>query len=644
MTKLVTFLATRWRRSPALQTALFVAFDVVIVWASVLLAYFLRFQGAVPTDFLVNVIPVAVAASLLFPAVFWLMRLYHHVWRYVGLEVLVKLAAAVTIGFLLSVLLDLLATRQDAPRFVPIGTLFIMCVFIYMGSGSLRAFGRLLVYMQSAAPGDSGQRVLIIGAGDAGSLLLRDIQNQQDLGIRVVGFLDDDPAKQKRDLRGVEVLGPVEMLPDVVESFQVDEVFVALPSLLQRERRRVLDICTQAGVKTRIVPSFVRESQHVGVSDLRRVSVTDLLGRDPVQIDLHQTRNSTEGKVVAVTGAAGSIGAELCRQIVRLGPKRLVMVDIDESRLYETYLDLLTIHRQAPRMHICDIRDQRKLDEVFAVERPELVLHAAAYKHVPLMELAPDEAVKTNVTGTRNVIEACERAGVNDFLLISTDKAVMPVSVMGVTKAIAERMTLDACRRGLRASAVRFGNVLGSRGSVVPLFEEQLRRGGPLLVTHPDITRYFMTIPEAALLVLQAQAITAGGEIFVLEMGEPVRIVDLARKMITLSGVDTSIEFTGLRPAEKMQETLVQEEAHLTPTGCEKIMRLNCVPLPQQNLDALVKTLGTFARVDDREALKILFARTIPEFIGTGEMHVAEEDIAQMSGLLGFDYEMETLF
>lgn len=604
------------RRLNFVQTATFVVLDIIIVWVSTLLAYWARFGGSVTPEFLGNVSVVALAASMVFPIVFYLLRLYHHVWRYVGVDMIVKLALGVAIGLASLSVGVLLIAQPGELRPVPLGALLIMSSFVFIGSASVRSFGRLLSYFQTPGRSTSARNVLIVGAGDAGSLLLRDIENQPDLLMYVEGFIDDDPAIANRIIRGVRVMGGVDDIPAVVRERKVDEVLVAVPSASTDQRRRILDACTQAGAKTRIVESMALEKKSVGVADLRKVDVEDLLGREPVPIDVEQVSETIAGRVIAVTGAAGSIGSELCRQVINLAPTRLLLIDMDESRTYEMFLELRRIAPDVPQMHICDVRDARKMTELVGHERPSIVLHAAAYKHVPLMELEPDEAVKTNIWGTRNVIEACETAGVDHFVLISTDKAVMPSSVMGASKAVAEMLTVHASRRGLiKASAVRFGNVLGSRGSVIPIFEEQLRKGGPLLVTHPEITRYFMTIPEAARLVLQAQAISDGGELFVLEMGEPVRIVDLARKMITLSGVDAEIEFVGLRPAEKLHETLIHTGQDLLDTDREKIMHVNALKILPDDFDARIDELIDTAIAGDRESSVRLLAALTPDFV-----------------------------
>ncbi len=595
------------------QLLALMAMDVIVVWVGTVLAYWARFSGLISPAFVGNATQVALVASVVYVVMFWIFRLYHQIWRHVGVDVIVKMALAVGLATSLLLAANLLISEPGMARYVPIGTLLLMGMFIFVGATTVRAFGRLVAYLQSQG-GSTTRSVLVVGAGDGGVLLLRDIENQPELGMRIVGFLDDDPAKRGRFVRGRPVLGPIDALADIVKELDIDEVLVAIPSADTDQRRQILNTCAAVSVKTRIMQSLAVDTRMSGVQNLRKVKIEDLLGREPVKIDVEQIAGTLTGRVVAVTGAAGSIGSELCRQIIMMRPSRLLLIDVDESRLYETFLELRRSDADVPQMEICDVRDAAKLDRLFAREKPDVVLHAAAYKHVPLMEMARDEAVKANVLGTRNVLRACEAHGAGHFILISTDKAVAPTSFMGLTKAIAERQMLAACRRGLCASAVRFGNVLGSRGSVVPLFEEQLSRGGPLLVTHPDVTRYFMTIPEAARLVLQAQAISDGGELFVLEMGEPVRIVDLARKMISLSGLDTHVEFTGLRPAEKLHEVLIHAEEELLETGCEKILRVNALPLSPSTFESQIDMLIDAGIAGDGDAILEDVAVLMPLF------------------------------
>jgi FlaA1/EpsC-like NDP-sugar epimerase len=591
--------------------------DAAIVAVATFAAYYARFEGAVPPTF-ASAIPLAIgAAAVVYLAVFTGFGLYKLVLRSVSVDTMLRVAGAVLVGFPLLAIADYLLQGSDGLRLIPFGVLFIQAILVLLGVAGIRAAARVVVYVRNAQAGE-GARVLIVGAGSAGSLLLHEIVGRPQLGLTAVGFLDDDERLQGRTIGGVKVIGRTDALRHVVAGEEIEQVLVALPSAPQSTVRRILNAAAEAGVTTRIMPPLVIEKGSVSVNDLRMVEVEDLLGREQTPIDVDQVRSTVADKVVAVTGAAGSIGSELCRQIMHLKPAKLVLIEVDETRLYELWLDLRRIDPDAPVVCICDVRDAEKLDRVFAQYRPQVVLHAAAYKHVPLMELAPDEAVKTNVLGTSNVIEACERSGAERFVLVSTDKAVAPANVMGLTKSLAEQVMLAAAKRGkVLTVAVRFGNVLASRGSVVPIFENQLRHGGPLTVTDPNVTRYFMTIPEAARLVLQAQAIGRTGDIFVLEMGEPVKIVDLARKMIALSGVPVDIEFTGLRPGEKLHESLVQEHESLEPTGAAKIQRVvmaHAEDRPQRDYELLIDA-ALHGRVEEMARLIITFD---PEFATRG--------------------------
>jgi FlaA1/EpsC-like NDP-sugar epimerase len=606
--------ASQPRAGRSLAIGLSILFDVVVVVAATFIAYVVRFDSiAVPAPFAAWALPLAAAATMLYVVLFALFGLYRLVLRYAGVDVLLKLSAATGIGFAVLLGGDFALHAGQVLRPVPIGVLFIQAVLVFLGGAAERLAVRVGLYLR-AARGDSGRRVLVVGAGSAGSLLLREIQNRPDLDLHVVGFLDDDPSLRGRTIGGVPVLGPTDMLGEMVERLRVEETLVAMPAAPREMVRGILNAAADAGVQTRIMPELVIAKGSVSLRDLRGVDVEDLLGREPARIDVQQVRETLADKVVAVTGAAGSIGSELCRQIIGMGPKRLVLIEIDETRLYELWLELETMAPGVSVMCLCDIRDASTLDATFDRYRPQIVLHAAAYKHVPLMELAPDEAVKTNVLGTLQVVEACERAKVERFVLISTDKAVAPVNVMGLTKSLAERVMLQGAQRGLHAVAVRFGNVLASRGSVVPIFEEQLRRGGPLTVTDKDVTRYFMTIPEAARLVLQAQAIGEAGDIFVLEMGDPVRIVDLARKMIALSGVPADIDYVGLRPGEKLHESLVSESESLVSTEREKILRVDRVPVLPETFAADIGDLVHQAMAGRRDAMDAVIARLEPGF------------------------------
>lgn len=605
---------SRVRATGRLWNSVLVALDVAVIVVATVIAYYVRFEGRVPETFAAWTTPLTIVAVIVYLVLLTLFGLYRLVLRYVGVDTLLRLLAAVSIGAAFLLFLELFVPVEGGFRVVPLGVLFIQAAFVFLGAAAARMTARVYLYLRSARSAD-GRRVLIIGAGSAGSLLLREIQGRPDLDLKVTGFVDDDPVLRGRTISGVRVLGTTGDLSGILAERDIEEVIVAMPSAPRETVRTILNIAAESGVQTRIMPSLVVARGAVSLRDLRSVDVEDLLGREPTPIDVDQVRSTLANRVVAVTGAAGSIGSELCRQIMHMSPARLVLIETDETRLYELWLELRAVCAEVPVMSMCDIRDAGKLDAVFSEYKPEVVLHAAAYKHVPLLELAPEEAVKTNVLGTLQVIEACERHGVERFVLISTDKAVAPVNVMGLTKSLAEREMLDATRRGrLHPVAVRFGNVLASRGSVVPIFEEQLRHGGPLTVTDPNVTRYFMTIPEAARLVLQAQAIGEPGDIFVLEMGEPVKIVDLARKMIALSGVPADIEFVGLRPGEKLHEALTTDEESLLPTDRDGILRVDRVTIPEAEFDTDIRVLIAAAQRGDIDGINAAVAKLEPGF------------------------------
>jgi len=607
-------LFTRVRASGRLWNALLVVLDVAVVIVGTTLSYYARFEGKVPDLFARWAMPLTLLATVVFVVLFAFLGLYRLVLRYVGVDTLLKLLAATIIGSSTLLFINQIVPVGKDLNPVPLGVLFIQGVLVFLGVAATRMVARIYMYVRSRYS-PTGRRVLIVGAGSAGSLLLREIQNRPDLELLVIGFLDANPAIKGRTIGGVPVLGTTTDLAAVVASHRIDELIVAMPSAPREEIRAILNAAASADVQARLMPALVIAKGSVSLRDLRRVDVEDLLGREPTPIDIGGISETLVGKVVAVTGAAGSIGSELCRQILRFGPKQILLMEIDESRLYELWLELRRISPDVPVMCICDIRDASKLDEIIGKYRPNVLLHAAAYKHVPMMELAPAEAIKTNVLGTMQVIEACERHGVERFVLISTDKAVAPVNIMGLSKALAERVMLDAVKRcSLNAVAVRFGNVLGSRGSVIPIFEEQLRHGGPITVTDASVTRYFMTIPEAARLVLQAQAIGRPGDIFVLEMGDPVSIAELAKKMIVLAGVPSEIEFVGLRPGEKLHETLVNDCEVLVPTEREKIHRVQSVMPPGPAFDAEIHELIRFALAGGIEELREVIEKLEPGY------------------------------
>jgi FlaA1/EpsC-like NDP-sugar epimerase len=465
-----------------------------------------------------------------------------------------------------------------------------------------------------------GKRALVIGAGDAGALVARELQKSSMLNLTPVGFLDDDPAKQKHTIYGVTVIGKVDDLPSMIDLHKVDVVIIAIPSAPGHLVRMVNDVCRIKGVPSRTVPGvYELIGGKVSINRLREVDINDLLRREPVRVNDEAVGATLAGKRVLVTGAGGSIGRELCHQIARRNPSELVLLGHGENSIFETFLEL---HEDYPDLLIspviADVRDTERLTQVFGQHQPHVVFHAAAHKHVPLMEVNIVEAITNNVIGTRNVVQAALDHSVERFVLISTDKAVRPASIYGATKRLAEMIVLNAAFESQRAfTVVRFGNVLGSRGSIIPIFKQQIANGGPVTITHPDMFRFFMTIPEAVYLVLQAASMENGGETFVLNMGEPIRILNLAEDLIRLSGLeperDIEISYTGIRPGEKMMEELWDEGTPLVKTLHPDISRLDTGSFsPGLNLSRAMDALSASASSGDTNAIVNLLDELIP--------------------------------
>jgi FlaA1/EpsC-like NDP-sugar epimerase len=467
------------------------------------------------------------------------------------------------------------------------------------------------------------KRLLIVGAGNTGVTLLGDIHKKQIAEYEVVGFIDDDARKQGTFILGLPVLGTVEELPKICKEHNIEEIAIAMPSATHRQRRRVIQVCEGIKIGFHTVPSISDiASGKLRVSQIRNVEINDLLGREAVELDLHSIETFLRNKVIFVSGAGGSIGSEMCRQVCNFGPKLLLLVEQAENPLF--YIDG-ELRSRFPALQIkaiiCDITDKMRVNEIFEKYRPEVVIHAAAHKHVPLMELNPGEAVKNNVVGTQNVADAADRYGSTNCVMISTDKAVNPTSIMGSSKRIAEMYVQDLSRTSkTQFVTVRFGNVLGSEGSVVPIFKKQIAEGGPVTVTHPEMKRYFMTIPEASQLVLQAATMGKGGEIFVLDMGEPVKILDLAKELITLSGFspeeDIEIRFMGLRPGEKLFEELSIKGENMQPTNHPKIAIWKNIPMDRDKLRTSIKELVETAKTQDRSEIIKEIKELVPEYIG----------------------------
>ena len=547
---------------------------------------------------------VVVAVKLVVLAAF---GLYSHWWRYVSLRDMWSLLRAALVGALAAAVILLLwdpfVVRLPRGIFLIDGILFF----------ALLAGARVLTRTLFERPGPlgivtRGREALIVGAGDAGSLIIREMRRSPRLRYTPVALVDDDPRKQNLRLDGVRVVGTTAELPRLLQDVDPDEVIIAIPSAAGETRQRIVNACRNAGVPVKTLPTVNELITGGGqlASQLREVQVEDVLGRAPVDLDLAAISSYLGGETVLVTGAGGSIGSELCRQLATLGPRRLVLVDHAENNLFE--IDRELVHeRDFPAVVpvLMDVKNRAKLQQVFEDYEPSVVFHAAAYKHVPLIEANPLEAVRNNVIATRVAAEVAEAAGTQVFVLVSTDKAVDPRNVLGQSKALCEWMISGAAAGSseTRYLSVRFGNVLASSGSVIPLFRRQITRGGPVTVTHPEMTRYFMTIPEAAQLIIQAGAIAKGGEVYVLDMGEPVKIVDLARNMIRLSGrepdVDIPIEFTGIRAGEKLHESLWGEEESPERTAHAKIHRCVGVSLDEQWLSEELAELDRLVRLGD---------------------------------------------
>lgn len=505
--------------------------------------------------------------------VYYVFKLYKSMWRYASIIEVRRLLLAVYCSDFLRMLLYVFVLKVELPR----SWYFLEPCMLLILSSTLRFLYRGMRSMKNDNPIFEQDKhlinVMIIGAGEAGNMLLREIKRSSHLPMRVVCFIDDDPLKQGYYMNDVPIVGNRNSIGEMVKKYEVDEIYIALPSASINERRELMTICNDTGCKIKLLPGIYQlMNGEVKVSKLRNVEIEDLLGRDPISVNMNQIASYVENRTVMVTGGGGSIGSELCRQVAARHPRKLIIVDIYENNAYDIQMELRNTHPELNLdVRIASIRDGEKIDALFNELRPEVVYHAAAHKHVPLMEDSPNEAIKNNVFGTLNVVRAADKYHVKRFVQISTDKAVNPTNIMGASKRMCE-MIIQAFSRHSRTvfTAVRFGNVLGSNGSVIPLFKKQIAHGGPVTVTDKNIIRYFMTIPEAVSLVMQAGIFAKGGEIFVLDMGEPVKIDDLARNLIKLSGftpdVDIPIIYTGLRPGEKLYEELLMDEEGLQKT------------------------------------------------------------------------------
>lgn len=598
--------------------------DLLLCLLSFIIAHLLRFDGwppSVESRRMFLLLPYVAVGRVLTN---YAAGIYQRIWRYASIPDATRLAFSVSIVSSILVCLRLGLVGIEPYLTIPIGIIVIDYILATAGMLGVRLLRRVTfetATRRAMGEPDSRQRVLLVGAGDAGVMAAREIARRPDLGVEICGFVDDDRKKQKTIIHGVRVLGVTSDLPALVKQKQIGHVIITMANVPRRTIRRIMDICESAHVTVKIIPGLYEIlGDHVTVSNIRPVEIEDLLGRDTIDINswLETTRKTFTGKNVLVTGAGGSIGKELCHQLVALNPASIILLDKDENAVFEAETEIreLVEHRSI-EIHpvICDLRLSRRVEKVFELFRPQVVFHAAAHKHVPLMEVNASEAVLNNIVGTARLLDVCALFNVYHCVMVSTDKAVNPTSVMGATKRVSE-LLFQACAARLegagRYSCVRFGNVLGSRGSVIPTFREQIKKGGPITITHQDMIRYFMTIPEAAQLIIQAGAIGERGEIFLLDMGEPVRVLDLAQDMIRLSGLtvgeDIEIQITGMRPGEKLREELLIAEEGAQATRYEKIFVAPALDYDFSRLQRWVKALEEAAYAGDDNAIFEIFS------------------------------------
>ncbi len=611
--------------------------DILIFTGALYIAHLVRFDLEITADkwrLFTNALPVVLFVKLI---LFYLFDLYRGMWRYTSIADLINIIKAATSSTLVIVFALLLSNRFEGfsrSVFVIDWLLTILMVagfrvgvrFYFEGIREEKSPGTAFINAFNWIRNQSKdqKKLLIIGAGDCGEKMYREIRDNGRLQYQVVGFLDDNPVKIGKKIHGIPVLGSVDRIKAVAERVAADEALISMPSAHGRQMRRIVECCKQSGIPFKTVPSM-REliDGRLSINAIREVAYRDLLGREVIRLDENRIGAYLRDQCVLVTGAGGSIGSELCRQILRFCPKMLVLFDRGENALYEIEMEL---RKNFPQIRIipllADVQDVAQVNFAFRKYKPQTVFHAAAYKHVPMLESQPWNPVKNNIFGTMNVVEAARNFNVEQFVFVSTDKAVRPTNFMGASKRVAEIIVQNqnACFPGAtpRFVCVRFGNVVGSAGSVIPLFKKQIREGGPITVTHSEMTRYFMMIPEACQLILQAGGMGKGGEIFLLDMGEPVRIVDMATDLIRLSGLvpdaDIKIEYTGLRPGEKLYEELITAGEGIQPTDHEKIMVLKGAACDLDEMRAKLEILTAAAEKQDTEAIRKIFRELVPEF------------------------------
>lgn len=603
----------------------FMFIDAVLVTASLYMALLLKFDFMIEPKykefFLLSIIPVIIL-TVIFNKVF---KLYGNIWRYASVEEILSIVYSTVVSNAIFMVYGYIVThrlfKSQYYRF-PFSVILIYWILTVISLGGVRFLYRLIENSGNGKAAENKKKnLLIIGAGDAAAILIKEINNSSALSYHVVGLIDDNENKIGRRIHGVKILGDRSKIISACKKYRVDEIMLAMPSIDKIQQKELLDICKQVTKDIKIMPGIYRfVDENIDINKMRNVDINDLLGREPVTLQAEHIDRYIKDKTILVTGGGGSIGSEIVRQIVKFKPKKIVILDIYENNAYDLQMEL---NRNCPEVDkdvvIASVRDYVRLDQIFNQYKPDVVFHAAAHKHVPLMEDNIGDAIKNNIIGTYNVAKCADKYGVKKFVLISTDKAVNPTNIMGATKRFCE-LIIQGFNEESKTDfvAVRFGNVLGSNGSIIPQFQKQIRDGGPVTVTHPEITRFFMTIPEAAQLVLQAGGYAEGGEIFVLDMGKPVKMLDLARDLITLSGFkpdeDIKIKFIGLRPGEKLYEELLMDDNALKSTGHNKIF----VEKPKEaSLKFVEDSIEEFRKVNSmtRDEMIKLIQEKVPTYV-----------------------------
>ena len=605
------------------RVAVILLADLIAVAVSFFLAIMLCYNfnyDTIPSDFLLGYISVTVFWMISSVVVFFFAKLYNSIWVYVGINELFRIFASYAVLLVIGIVYLIIIGASMPLAFYCVG--YLLCFLFTIAIRFGYRFMRRVTSMAFGEKKAGVERIMIVGAGSAGRMLIREYHSSEFLNGKVVCLIDDKQSKQGRILEGVSVEGTSEDIPRLAAKYEIDRIVVAIPSASGSNRKRILELCNSTGAKIQTLPGIYQlVNGDVSVSDLKDVDVVDLLGRDPISVNEKEIFASLFGKTIMVTGGGGSIGSELCMQIASAKPKLLILFDIYENNAYSCQQEILRHIPDCPlKVLIGSVRDKKRLLSVMHQYKPDIVFHAAAHKHVPLMEDSPCEAIKNNVFGTFKTAEAAEECGVKKFVLISTDKAVNPTNIMGASKRLCE-MIIQMKSRSSQTEfvAVRFGNVLGSNGSVIPLFKKQIKEGGPVTVTHPDIIRYFMTIPEAVSLILQAAYYAKGGEIFVLDMGDPVKIDDMARNLIRLSGhvpdEDIKIIYTGLRPGEKLYEELLMNEEGLKETENKLIYVGQPIIFDDVAFSANLEKLAEAAHDESTvDAMKQLVSELVPTY------------------------------